>query len=55
MRSLKNRIAKHDYVNPVFKNENEVLVYNFMRTLGKEELKNMSVVELRDKFLKSLQ
>lgn len=55
IRSLKDRVAKHDYVNPVFKNENEVLVYNFMRTLDKEELKNMSVIELRDKYLKSLQ
>ena len=52
MRSIKDAIVKGRQIRQTFKDTYEVEVINFMRSLNVEDLDKMSVIDVRDKYLK---
>ena len=53
MRSIKDAIVKGRQIRQTFKNSYEVEVINFMRSIDVDKLNDMSIIDVRDMFLKT--
>ena len=52
MRSLKDLIVKGRQIRQTFKDAYEVDIINFMKSIDQIELSEMSIIEVRDRFIK---
>lgn len=48
MRSIKDKMSKGQNIRPSFKNKAEIDVYNYMRQLSLEQLKEKSIIDIRN-------
>ncbi len=54
MRSIKQKLEKNQNIKNIFKDENEVRVFNFMRSKPIEELASKSIIDISEEYYKSI-